>query len=52
VSTVLVLNAGYEKLQFVSLRHAIHMLLREVAEVEEVAEGRAPLTAPPRSPRP
>src|SRR3954452_5440806 len=39
VSTVLVLNAGYERLQFVSLRHAIHMLFREVAEVEEVAEG-------------
>ena len=39
MSTVLVLNAGYEKLQFVSLRHAIRMLFREVADVEEVAEG-------------
>ena len=39
MTAVLVLNAGYEKLQFVSLRHAIRMLLREVADVEEVAEG-------------
>ena len=39
MTTVLVLNAGYEKLQFVSLRHAIRMLFRDVAEVEEAAEG-------------
>ncbi len=39
MTAVLVLNAGYEKLQFVTLRHAIRMLLREVADIEEVAEG-------------
>ncbi|MBW9209909.1 HNH endonuclease [Mumia sp. zg.B53] len=33
--TVLVLNASYEPLQRVSLRHAIRMLVREVAVVEE-----------------
>lgn len=34
---VLVLNASYEPLQRVSLRHAIKMLVREVAVVEEAA---------------
>lgn len=32
---VLVLNASYEPLQRVSLRHAIRMLVREVAVIEE-----------------
>ena len=36
---VLVLNASYEPLQRVSLRHAIKMLVREVAVIEEEAEG-------------
>ncbi|MFC5676626.1 HNH endonuclease [Aeromicrobium endophyticum] len=37
---VLVLNASYEPLQRVSMRHAIKMLVREVAVVEEAAAGR------------
>lgn len=37
---VLVLNASYEPLQRVSLRHAIRMLVREVAVIEE-AHGEA-----------
>ncbi|HWV25882.1 MAG TPA: HNH endonuclease, partial [Aeromicrobium sp.] len=37
--SVLVLNASYEPLQRVSLRHAIKMLVREVAVVEEEAGG-------------
>lgn len=37
---VLVLNASYEPLQNVDLRHAIRMLVREVAVVEEAEEGR------------
>lgn len=36
---VLVLNASYEPLQRVSMRHAIKMLVREVAVVEEEAGG-------------
>lgn len=36
---VLVLNASYEPLQRVSLRHAIKMLVREVAVIEEVDDG-------------
>lgn len=36
---VLVLNASYEPLQRVSLQHAIKMLVREVAVVEEEAGG-------------
>lgn len=36
---VLVLNASYEPLQRVSLRHAIKMLVREVAVIEEEAGG-------------
>lgn len=35
---VLVLNASYEPLQRVSLRHAIKMLVRQVAVVEEAGE--------------
>ncbi|MBA4607518.1 MULTISPECIES: HNH endonuclease [Aeromicrobium] len=35
---VLVLNASYEPLQRVSLRHAIKMLVREVAVIEEAAD--------------
>ncbi|MFD0689399.1 HNH endonuclease [Actinomadura fibrosa] len=38
---VLVLNASYEPLQKVDLRHAIRMLVREVAVVEEAEEGRS-----------
>lgn len=37
---VLVLNASYEPLHKVDLRHAIRMLVREVAVVEEAEEGR------------
>ncbi|SEF59547.1 5-methylcytosine-specific restriction endonuclease McrA [Thermomonospora echinospora] len=37
---VLVLNASYEPLQQVDLRHAIRMLVRGVAVVEEAEEGR------------
>jgi 5-methylcytosine-specific restriction endonuclease McrA len=37
---VLVLNASYEPLQNVDLRHAIRMLVRGVAVVEEAVEGR------------
>ena len=36
---VLVLNASYEPLQRVSLRHAIKMLVRQVAVIEEEAGG-------------
>lgn len=35
MTDVLVLNASYEPLQRVSLRHAIKMLVREVAVIEE-----------------
>ena len=38
-SYVLVLNASYEPLQRVSLRHAIKMLVREVAVIEEEDDG-------------
>jgi 5-methylcytosine-specific restriction endonuclease McrA len=38
--SVLVLNASYEPLQSVSVPHAIRMLVRGVAVVEEVEEGR------------
>ena len=37
---VLVLNAGYEPLQRVSLAHAVRMLHRRVAVVEEAVDGR------------
>jgi 5-methylcytosine-specific restriction endonuclease McrA len=36
---VLVLNASYEPLQRVSVRHAIKMLVREVAVIEEASDG-------------
>jgi len=39
VADVLVLNAGYEPLHRVSVKHAITMLVREVAVVEEAVEG-------------
>lgn len=39
MADVLVLNAGYEPLHRVSVRHAIHMLVREVAVVEEAVDG-------------
>lgn len=39
MSGVLVLNAGYEPLHRVSIRHAIRMLVREVAVIEESIEG-------------
>lgn len=38
--SVLVLNASYEPFQKVDLRHAIRMLVRGVAVVEEAVEGR------------
>lgn len=38
---VLVLNASYEPIQHVDLRHAIRMLVRGVAVVEEAEEGRS-----------
>jgi 5-methylcytosine-specific restriction endonuclease McrA len=47
VSTVLVLNAGYEPLHRVSVKHAIRMLVRQVAVVEEADSG-APLGPFPR----
>lgn len=37
---VLVLNASYEPLQRVSMRHAIKMLVREVAVIEEADTGK------------
>lgn len=37
--SVLVLNAGYEPLHRVSLQHAIRMLARNVAVVEEIEHG-------------
>jgi 5-methylcytosine-specific restriction endonuclease McrA len=39
MTAVLVLNAGYERLHYVSLRHAVGMLVRQVAVVEEEAPG-------------
>lgn len=39
MSSVLVLNAGYEPLHTVSVRHAIRMIVREVAVIEEAVEG-------------
>lgn len=38
MTSVLVLNAGYEPLQRVSVRHAIKMIVREVAVIEEAHE--------------
>lgn len=39
-SSVVVLNASYEPLHTVSLKHAVRMLCREVAVIEEAEEGR------------
>jgi 5-methylcytosine-specific restriction endonuclease McrA len=39
MSSVLVLNAGYEPLHRVSVRHAIRMIVREVAVIEESIEN-------------
>lgn len=41
MSSVLVLNAGYEPLHRVTYKHAIRMLVREVAVVEEAVEGQS-----------
>ena len=38
MSTVLILNASYEPLHRVSVRHAIRMIVREVAVIEEAKE--------------
>lgn len=38
METVLVLNAGYEPLHRVSIKHAIKMLVREVAVIEQAHE--------------
>lgn len=38
MNSVLVLNAGYEPLHRVSVKHAIKMLVREVAVIEEATE--------------
>ena len=40
MSYVLVLNAGFEPLHRVSVKHAIRMLVREVAVVEEAEPGK------------
>jgi len=40
MSYVLVLNAGFEPLHRVSLKHAIRMIVREVAVVEEAEPGK------------
>jgi len=40
MSGVLVLNAGYEPLHRVSLAHAVRMLHRQVAVVEQAVDGR------------
>lgn len=40
MTQVLVLNAGYEELHRVSVRHAVRMLWRGVAEIEESLPGR------------
>lgn len=40
MSGVLVLNAGYEPLHRVSIPHAIRMLVRQVAVVEEAVDGK------------
>ncbi|WP_344236413.1 HNH endonuclease [Actinocorallia libanotica] len=41
MARVLVLNASYEPLQRVDLRHAIRMLVRGVAVIEEAVDGRS-----------
>ena len=39
MDSVLVLNAGYEPLQRVSIKHAIKMIVREVAVIEKSIDG-------------
>ena len=39
MTSVLVLNAGYEPLHRISLKHAIRMIVREVAVIEESVDG-------------
>lgn len=39
MTSVLVLNAGYEPLHRVSVNHAIKMLVREVAVIEEASDN-------------
>ncbi len=41
MARVLVLNASYEPFQRVDLRHAIRMLVRGVAVIEEAVDGRS-----------
>lgn len=40
MTTVIVLNASYERLHQVSFKHAVRMLFREVAVVEEAEKDR------------
>ncbi|KAJ1684290.1 hypothetical protein LUZ63_020583 [Rhynchospora breviuscula] len=40
VAAVIVLNASYERLHHVSFQHAVRMLFREVAVVEEALDDR------------
>lgn len=40
MNTVLVLNAGYEPLHRVSVKHAIKMIVREVAVIEESVDDK------------
>ncbi|RLV48803.1 HNH endonuclease [Nocardioides mangrovicus] len=40
MTTVIVLNASYERLHQVSFKHAVKMLFREVAVVEEALDDR------------
>lgn len=40
MKSVLILNAGYEPLQKVTVKHAIRMLVREVAVIEEAHEDK------------
>lgn len=47
MSAVLVLNASYEPLHFVDIKHAVRMLVREVAVIEE-AEPEAKIGHLPR----
>lgn len=39
MSNVLIINASYEPLQSVSVKHAIKMIVRQVAVIEEHVEG-------------
>ncbi|GAB2732256.1 HNH endonuclease [Nocardioides pakistanensis] len=41
MTQVIILNASYERLGATSVKHAINMLVRKVAEVEEHEEGRS-----------